>query len=58
MFDTLCLAERLTSEAYWINETHFWGPDSGYKARITRHGRVQDVRDGLSELSHVTVNQA
>lgn len=58
MFEAFGLAGRLTTEAYWINETHFWGPDADDKARITRLGRVQDVRDGLSEFPHVIVNQA
>ncbi|EHA13633.1 FAD-dependent monooxygenase [Halomonas sp. HAL1] len=58
MFEAFGLAEKLTTEAYWINETHFWGPALGNKSRITRLGRVQDVRDGLSEFPHVIVNQA
>ncbi|SFI16461.1 FAD-dependent monooxygenase [Modicisalibacter xianhensis] len=58
MFEAFGLAERMIAEAYWINETHFWGPDPGHKSRITRLGRVQDVRDGLSEFPHVIVNQA
>lgn len=58
MFEAFGLAERMTTEAYWINETHFWGPAPGDKSRITRLGRVQDVRDGLSEFPHVIVNQA
>jgi phenol 2-monooxygenase (NADPH) len=48
----------MTAEAYWVNQTNFWGPDPADPARITRFGRVQDVRDGLSETPHVTVNQA
>lgn len=58
MFEAFGLAGRMTTEAYWINETHFWGPDSEDKSRISRLGRVQDVRDGLSEFPHVIVNQA
>lgn len=58
MFEAFGLAERMTAEAYWINETHFWGPAPDDKARIARLGRVQDVRDGLSEFPHVIVNQA
>ncbi|PWV70003.1 FAD-dependent monooxygenase [Halomonas sp. A11-A] len=58
MFEAFGLAERMTTEAYWINETHFWGPAPGDTSRITRLGRVQDVRDGLSEFPHVIVNQA
>ena len=51
---------RATDEARptGSTRTHFWGPDADDKARITRLGRVQDVRDGLSEFPHVIVNQA
>ena len=48
----------MTAEAYWVNQTNFWGPDPEDPARIKRFGRVQDVRDGLSEMPHVIVNQA
>ncbi|GHB12903.1 FAD-dependent monooxygenase [Modicisalibacter luteus] len=58
MFEAFGLAGRMITEAYWINETHFWGPDPEHKSRISRLGRVQDVRDGLSEFPHVIVNQA
>ncbi|MEO6972911.1 MAG: FAD-dependent monooxygenase, partial [Rhodoferax sp.] len=58
MFEAFGLADRMTAEAYWVNETHFWGPDPDNKAHIKRLGRVQDVRDGLSECPHVIVNQA
>jgi phenol 2-monooxygenase len=58
MFEAFGLAERLTAEAYWVNETRFWGPDPVNAAHVTRLGRVQDVRDGLSEFPHVIVNQA
>ncbi len=58
MFEAFGLADRMTAEAYWVNETHFWGPDPDNKAHIKRLGRVQDVRDGLSEFPHVIVNQA
>ena len=57
-FEAFGLADRMTAEAYWVNQTNFWGPDPADPARITRFGRVQDVRDGLSELPHVIVNQA
>ncbi|MGP9488334.1 FAD-binding monooxygenase [Glutamicibacter sp. AOP3-A1-12] len=56
MFNGFGLAERLMREAYWVNETSFWGPDSA--DGIARTGRIQDVADGLSEYPHVIVNQA
>lgn len=59
MFDAFGLAERLIREAYWVNETTFWGPDTkGGTGGIVRTGRVQDVEEGLSEYPHVIVNQA
>jgi phenol 2-monooxygenase (NADPH) len=57
-FEAFDLADRMTTEAYWVNQTNFWGPDPEDPARIKRFGRVQDVRDGLSEFPHVIVNQA
>lgn len=57
-FECFGLADKMTDEAYWVNETHFWGPDPADPSRIKRFGRVQDVRDGLSEFPHVIVNQA
>jgi phenol 2-monooxygenase len=57
-FEAFGLAERMTAEAYWVNQTNFWGPDPEEPSRIKRFGRVQDVRDGLSEMPHVIVNQA
>ena len=57
-FEAFGLAERMMAEAYWVNETRFWGPDPADPSRIKRLGRVQDVRDGLSEFPHVIVNQA
>ena len=57
-FEAFGLAERMTAEAYWVNQTNFWGPDPDVPSRIKRFGRVQDVRDGLSEFPHVIVNQA
>src|SRR4030095_6762275 len=35
-----------------------WPPDDTAKDKIARHGRVQDVEDGLSEFPHVVLNQA
>ncbi|MDO5683331.1 MAG: FAD-dependent monooxygenase, partial [Propionibacteriaceae bacterium] len=57
-FEAFGLADKMTDEAYWVNETHFWGPDPADPSNIKRFGRVQDVRDGLSEFPHVIVNQA
>jgi phenol 2-monooxygenase (NADPH) len=58
MFETFGLADKMIDEAYWVNETHFWGADPQDNSRITRLGRTQDVRDLLSEYPHVIVNQA
>jgi phenol 2-monooxygenase len=58
MFEAFGLAGKMTDEAYWVNETHFWGADPQDNSRITRLGRTQDVRDLLSEFPHVIVNQA
>ena len=57
-FEAFGLAERMMAEAYWVNETRFWGPDPADPSRLKRFGRVQDVRDGLSEFPHLIVNQA
>ena len=58
MFEAFGLAGKMTDEAYWVNETHFWGADPQDNSRITRLGRTQDVRDMLSEFPHVILNQA
>ena len=57
MFEAFGLADKLVREAYWVNETTFWGPAAAGTG-IERTGRVQDVADGLSEYPHVIVNQA
>lgn len=57
-FEAFGLAGKMIEEAYWVNETHFWGADPQDNSRITRLGRTQDVRDMLSEFPHVIVNQA
>jgi phenol 2-monooxygenase (NADPH) len=49
-FEAFGLAERMMAEAYWVNQTTFWGPDPEDSSRIKRFGRVQDVRDGLSDF--------
>lgn len=58
IFETLGLAERLLSEAYWVNEVCFWEPDPQDRTKIKRTGRVRDTEEGLSEFPHVIVNQA
>lgn len=58
MFNAFGFADKLLKEAYWVNETTFWKPDALEPAKIARHGRIQDVEDGLSEFPHVILNQA
>jgi phenol 2-monooxygenase (NADPH) len=58
MFEAFGLADRLVSEAYWVNEVSFWRPGPEDGTRITRTGRVRDTEEGLSEFPHVIVNQA
>jgi len=58
MFDAFGFSERLLKEAYWVNETVFWRPDSLDRTCIVRSGRIQDVEEGLSEFPHVILNQA
>ena len=58
MFQSFGLAEALVREAYWVNETRFWGPSSEDRSRIERTGWVEDTPEGLSEFPHVIVNQA
>ncbi len=58
MFQAFGFAQRLLEEAYWVNETVFWRPDSDDRTKIVRSGRIQDTEDGLSEFPHVIVNQA
>ncbi len=58
MFNAFGFAERVLKEGYWVNETSFWKPDQARPERIMRHGRIQDVEDGLSEFPHMILNQA
>ena len=58
MFEAFGFSERVKKEAYWVNETTFWKPDESDRQKIVRHGRVQDVEDGLSQFPHVILNQA
>jgi phenol 2-monooxygenase len=58
MFQAFGFAERVLKEGYWVNETSFWKPHDAQRERIVRHGRIQDVEDGLSEFPHLILNQA
>ncbi|MBI3532597.1 MAG: FAD-dependent monooxygenase [Burkholderiales bacterium] len=58
MFEAFGFADKVQQEACWINEVTFWKPDDKNPQNITRHGRVQDTEDGLSEFPHVVLNQA
>ncbi len=58
MFNAFGFAEKVLKESCWVNETSFWKPDDGRRDNIVRHGRIQDVEDGLSEMPHVILNQA
>ena len=58
MFHAFGFAERVLKEGYWVNETAFWKPDDAERDKIIRHGRIQDVEDGLSEFPHMILNQA
>ncbi|WP_454798158.1 FAD-binding monooxygenase [Novosphingobium lindaniclasticum] len=58
MFNAFGFADRVAREAYWVNETTFWKPDDSEARRISRHGRIADTEDGLSEFPHVILNQA
>ena len=55
-FDAFGLASTLVNEAYWVNETTFWSPDSTDRSGIARTGRVQDVadRDGTAAFGRIT----
>lgn len=58
MFQTFGFAEKVKREAYWVNDTTFWNPDPDNPHKIHRTGRISDVKDGLSEMPHVILNQA
>ena len=58
MFEAFGFSERVLKESYWVNETAFWKPGDTSNDQIVRHGRIQDVEDGLSEFPHVILNQA
>ncbi len=58
MFNAFGFAQQVLKEGYWVNETNFWKPASKNPSNITRNARVQDVKDGLSEMPHIILNQA
>ncbi|NOR32493.1 MAG: 3-hydroxybenzoate 4-monooxygenase [Sulfitobacter sp.] len=58
MFEAFGFSQRVLREAYWVNETTFWKPDSARPDHIARSGRIQDTEDGLSEMPHVILSQA
>lgn len=58
MFQAFGLADAMLAEGYWVNEVVFWGPGATDPSGIVRLGRVPDTEDGLSEMPHLTVNQA
>jgi phenol 2-monooxygenase len=45
MFEAFGLADRLVSEAYWVNEVSFWRPDPEDRSKITRTGRIEDTEE-------------
>ena len=58
MFEAFGFRERVEREGYQVNEVAFWKSADGEPGRIVRHGRVQDVEDGLSPHPHMILNQA
>lgn len=58
MLEGFGLAERLMTEAYWVNEMSFWRPDPADARQIIRSGRVRDTDEQLSEFPHLILNQA
>lgn len=57
MFDAFGFSQQVLKEGYWVNETNFWMPDEKNPNNISRNARVQDVKDGLSEMPHIVLNQ-
>ena len=58
MFEAFGFSHKVSREAYWVNETAFWGPGTSDSSHIERSRTIQDVEDGLSEFPHVILNQA
>src|SRR6266850_201918 len=46
MLEAFGLGQKLTREAYWVNETVFWRPSKRDRTRIERTGRVEDTEAG------------
>lgn len=57
MFEAFGFSEQVLKEGYWVNETNFWKPDAKNTNTIIRDARVQDVKDGISEMPHIVLNQ-
>lgn len=45
-FEAFGLVERMMAEAYWVNETRFWGPDPADPAQIRRFGGCRTCGTG------------
>lgn len=58
MFEAFGFADRVMTEAYWVNEFAFWKPAEADPGTLVRNNRIRDVEDGLSEFPHVVLNQA
>ncbi|MGO2512375.1 FAD-binding monooxygenase [Marinomonas polaris] len=58
MFEAYDFADQIKQEAYWVNETAFWKPNTEQPEQIARSSKIQDVEDDLSEMPHVIINQA
>jgi phenol 2-monooxygenase len=58
MFQAFGFADKIKREAYWVNQTVFWRPETGNPDHIHRIGVTQDVPDDQSEMPHTIVNQA
>ncbi len=52
------LTDQVLAEAYQVNEVCFWGPDPHHPDKIVRTGRILDTNPDVSEMPHVTLNQA
>lgn len=57
MFEAFGFAEKVTREAYHVNEVAFWRPDP-VSHILSRADRIEDVENDLSEMPHVILNQA
>jgi hypothetical protein len=51
MLEDFGFADNVAREAYWVNETTFWRPSA---MRDARAGRIQDVKNDLSEMPHTS----